>query len=470
MQDVSNLTIPEGQVRTIHDKDNRLIWGRLAYDTKYIGDTYQQTYSGKNLFDVVSLSNADYVLANEVVTVVKTWTVAGRVYMNSTNLVAGTYTLSYNATLSGDTKTLRFSIVNNTASTDIVNTTVGSIDGSRKKYTFTLAENANIKICLMPNNSGGGTLTLAQIQLEQDSTATSYEPYTGGIPAPNPDYPQGIDVVTGEQTIKLTGKNMAQTTDCNVSGSNYSMSISKGSVELKSQATNVCFDLNAGTRLGAWMPNYASAPDHHLTGNGGTYTVSFHDTSTSGLNSNTVVGVFTNKRSNSITISSTLPLRNINISLDSDEYVKSILYWIGSGTTDCTIKFKVQLEQGSTSSLYESYQSKTCQLSLGSTELVKVNTARDYIYPSNGDWYTHNDIEKIASYNGETITTDYMSTTGQLTTGATVYYVLSSPTDTQITDTTLISQLDAIHEWMTRYGYNATVIGNLPIIIDRNNL
>ena len=208
VQNAKNLTIPEGDVKMIHDKDNRLLWGAVGYDTKYAGDTTQQTYSGRNLFDVVSLSNANYVLTNEIVTVVKTWTSDGRVYMNSINLVAGTYTLSYNATLSGNTKTLRFSIVNNTASTDIVNTTVGDINGSRKNYTFTLAENANIKICLMPNNSGGGTLTLTQIQLGQSSTADPYEPYTGGIPAPNPDYPQDINVVKGTQTVMVTGKNL----------------------------------------------------------------------------------------------------------------------------------------------------------------------------------------------------------------------------------------------------------------------
>lgn len=50
-----------------------------------------------------------------------------------------------------------------------------------------------------------------------------------------------------------------------------------------------------------------------------------------------------------------------------------------------------------------------------------------------------------------------------------VYYVLDTPTDTQITDATLISQLDAIHEWLTRYGYQYGVVGTLPIIIDRTN-
>lgn len=51
-----------------------------------------------------------------------------------------------------------------------------------------------------------------------------------------------------------------------------------------------------------------------------------------------------------------------------------------------------------------------------------------------------------------------------------VYYPLATPTDTKITDATLISQLDAIEEWMTRYGYTSTITGNLPIIITQTNL
>lgn len=50
------------------------------------------------------------------------------------------------------------------------------------------------------------------------------------------------------------------------------------------------------------------------------------------------------------------------------------------------------------------------------------------------------------------------------------YFPLKTPVDTQITDATLISQLNAINEWLTRYGYESTVSGNLPIIIDRTNL
>lgn len=58
--------------------------------------------------------------------------------------------------------------------------------------------------------------------------------------------------------------------------------------------------------------------------------------------------------------------------------------------------------------------------------------------------------QKIASYNGETITTDYISTTGGLDVGATVYYGISS-VETTITDTTLINQLNDIYNKLKTY-------------------
>ena len=46
-------------------------------------------------------------------------------------------------------------------------------------------------------NSGSDTLTLPQIldtvQIEKRSTPTDYEPYCGGVPSPNPSYPQAVE-------------------------------------------------------------------------------------------------------------------------------------------------------------------------------------------------------------------------------------------------------------------------------------
>lgn len=48
---------------------------------------------------------------------------------------------------------------------------------------------------------------LEDIQVEKGSEATSYEPYTGGIPSPSPDYPQEIKRVV-KPVVKVCGKNL----------------------------------------------------------------------------------------------------------------------------------------------------------------------------------------------------------------------------------------------------------------------
>lgn len=52
----------------------------------------------------------------------------------------------------------------------------------------------------------------------------------------------------------------------------------------------------------------------------------------------------------------------------------------------------------------------------------------------------------------------------------TLYYALATSTDTKITDTTLITQLNNVNKWLTRAGYNDTISGNLPLILDKTNL
>ena len=55
-------------------------------------------------------------------------------------------------------------------------------------------------------------------------------------------------------------------------------------------------------------------------------------------------------------------------------------------------------------------------------------------------------VGHIESYNGENITTPYMSTTGQLSTGAEVYYVLDEPVITDIS-TDELAAYRALHTY-----------------------
>lgn len=84
---------------------------------------------------------------------------------------------------------------------------------------------------------------------------------------------------------------------------------------------------------------------------------------------------------------------------------------------------------------------QTQLLSLGSIELAKIGDYQDKIYKNNSKWYLEKNIEKIENYNGETIDTNYISSTGGLDIGATVYYQLTTPTITEITDEILLTQL-----------------------------
>jgi hypothetical protein len=111
-----------------------------------------------------------------------------------------------------------------------------------------------------------------------------------------------------------------------------------------------------------------------------------------------------------------------------------------------------QLEEGSTATSYEPHEEQTATLHLPEgMEMCKIGTYVDIFTKSGSNWIVPNKILKIASYNGETITTPYISTTGGLDIGATVYYVGSE--DYIVTDPTLISDLNNLKNL---YSYKGT--------------
>ena len=98
-----------------------------------------------------------------------------------------------------------------------------------------------------------------------------------------------------------------------------------------------------------------------------------------------------------------------------------------------------------TGTITVSIDSDDMTINLGSEYLAKVTTAQDKIYYTDEKWYIHREIGYINSYDGETITTDYVCTSGTLTAGDEVYYVLDTPTDILITDATLINNLNMLY-------------------------
>ena len=109
---------------------------------------------------------------------------------------------------------------------------------------------------------------------------------------------------------------------------------------------------------------------------------------------------------------------------------------------------------------------ETYTLDLGSIELAKVQSQKDYIYNDGNVWKLHKVIGKIDSYDGETITTDYVSTSGSLTNGDTVYYVLDTPVTTTITDDNITNVLNMIMSTVFETGSTSVSITNADVTPD----
>lgn len=394
MQNVKDLSITEGDVRTIHDSSGNLLWGRLAYDTKYAGDTKQTTYTGKNLFNYQGVVNL--ALSTDI-----TEGANYRGYYIQAN-AGDTFTLSRATTTGNNRFRVCFTMVEPAQGVDYYNG-----NGVVQQYIY--ADNATEVSFTVPqdmhyvfiylSNSGQDITESLKIQLETGSTATFYEPYVGGMASPNPDYPQDIQVVTGMQTVTISD---------GVNSQDYTVNL--GSLELAKIGTYEDYIYKSG---GNW---YAHKATKKVTLDGNTTFDSWTEQGITGFYNNslgtdaialTVPGI-------SYVSSSRTVIPRINGSMvQFSEY-------IAAHPTDYAIAIK------------------------NNSPGVAIRDIR----------YTNaNDLNNWLTSNPETF-----------------YYALATATDTQITDTTLIAQLEAIHEWLTRYGYNSTVSGNLPLLIEQTNL
>lgn len=370
VQSAANLNIPEGGVRNIHDKDKRLLWSAVGYNVRYDGNTTQQTYSGKNQMPMQSADLVNYRLQNFVIA-----------------LPAGTYTYSFDLDSFDLGTNSSFSIYsqlylsngtwkdNNISSPIDNNTSLG-----RKSYTFTLDTDVIIDLNHKSNiripqtqYDNGARASISNIMIEPGSTATTYEPYVGGIPAPNPDYPQAVNVVTGAQTVEITGKNLAsiKTSSTLPSVGGLPFVVQDGIIKINGESSSSSsfyfdsFKTNSGSAV-FWMEitGYTDKP----SGNGSIILQTSDDNSSwSTLAELGMASSYTHLRS---------------VTLDSSKYYR-VRFYVNSNTfTNATIKF--QLEYGASATTFQPYQGQTFPVDLGSTELCKFGNYQDYIFKSSG--------------------------------------------------------------------------------------
>lgn len=134
--------------------------------------------------------------------------------------------------------------------------------------------------------------------------------------------------------------------------------------------------------------------------------------------------MFYGYNSNKVNIA-TIP-NTVSKTYDNADEIKYIKLQINSGGLE-TYKNKtikgIQIEEGNIVTEYEEHQEERYILDIQQEMLQN-----DYFVKEADGWKEVHNWTKIDSYNSESITTDYISTTGELTTGATIYYKLATPT------------------------------------------
>ena len=173
---------------------------------KLDGDTYQQSLTGKNLIEpkmasatsngITCTNNGDGSFTlNGTASATATFRLDQSSLNASDNLknYSGTYTLSCEELTSGmglyvmQINTWTQYLVMRNSNTPVT----GSVDATG--------------IFIYVGVFAGTTINNLTIHpmFEKSATVTPYEPYVGGVPSPNPSYPQQIKTVTGTQTVSI---------------------------------------------------------------------------------------------------------------------------------------------------------------------------------------------------------------------------------------------------------------------------
>lgn len=374
----------------------------------------------------------------------------------SAPILPGTYTLSADV-ISSDTDAdvcLIFDYTNNIA--------IGNIArGQGKSKTFTTDKEIRSFVfyaSVSNNGSVGDTFSLRNIMLNAGSSALPWEPYTGGEPG---YYEKGIEVdVTGKNLFSLDNDTVFAKEICD---------ITKKTNEITLTATG-----SSDTLFCQYVCYLAEGVTKYFRGK--TITVSAkHKTNNSSLSPVVFINLYDSdnkviadeksiyfKRGSSVTVIVPKETAKIRFAFRVDQLR-------GQAVGNYVRMYDIQAEEGSTATSYEPYKTpQSVHLSTpNGLAGLKVSNGGNYTDESGQQWIcdevvrnergTGKRIQRIGiieSYASETINTAYMSTTGQLTEGATVIYVLDDAIETDLSAEE-IAALSALHTY-----YPTTTITN----------
>ena len=412
-------------------------------------------------------------------------------------------------TIESDIDDLEGDIANTYSKTE-VDTLLGSkVDTS----TFTESQNAQdekiakaeLILSQLPKVTGEGTNFSLSPTIEYDLEVGSLLGDTSQEGTPTPETPIPIQVVTGTQEVEVVGKNILNLTTSESGGIDASGNlIDSGFIWRANQYIKV----NPNTQLTFSTKGYSNK----------TYILRLYQY---------------DKDKNFISPISEATNQKITMTTGSTtEYIKWTVYVDQTTLTQTIVEgLELQLEIGSTATTYSPYTSQTYTLHLGDEELAKIGSYQDKIYYDNGKWYLRKEIGKVTLNGSETgwesassvfpfrilqqdkkyssgwgynLYSNYFKTqnerydtaiieagTSKLiafrytsianindfktwlsTHNTTVYYLLNTPSTTEITDDGLLQDLNYIKEHISSFPdtTNISTSGNLPIIITASAL
>lgn len=380
--------IEEPIEKTIEDFKNTTFETKVDSEieiTKIKGEHRQESREGSNL---LNLEDIETTTENGITFSIKKGIIQSINGTPKSTSYLYLYTFNNEITLKAGTYTLFLSSpITNTyvALLDKSSTWIGqNVKSGQNSVTFTLMSDANVKYvaCGDLNTSKTVSGKNVGVMLVSGSTIpTKFEQYGA---SPSLDYPSEIETVKDSVEIDIVNKNLF---DKNKALRGYELNGSTGKT-----SSNSLFFTSDYIRVN---PNgqYFLSGKHDGTSN------CFYD------------------KNKKFLVKVTLKNGLLTVPDNSDIYYLRINARLTSIDT-------AMIEKGTEKTDYVEGQSQSIIMPIQQEMLEG-----DYIAD-----VEHHEWKKIESYNGETITTDYISTTGELTTGATVYYKLTAHINLELTD------------------------------------
>ena len=371
-------------------------------DFQLDGETSQNTLSGKNLFDISQYVNAWLRGVGSAVGISKTNDTTLRVtnkvsqannfafvpLPNTNSLLGKTIIASVNVAFgSGATSSrLAWFWMSSSGLSSQIGSNLDLTSGGTYTTSITVpssipsgATNVGFGIYASGNSASPANsyVDFSYIQVEEGTSPTTYEPYCGGVASPNPDYPQTVNTVTGDNVVKICGKNLydATKTQTEQSGLTYSADTSclylNGNISSDGGINFAYGELPAGTYK--IMLELVSG-SLSSTSSGGLFYV--YGTGVSTSPSNIILSRFNPKVSATITVSSATN----NVRINS---------WARRTETYTNAVIKYQIVEGSSDDYnFEPYQGQSYEVNLGKNLFDKNNYSDQsgYYIGGSGRW------------------------------------------------------------------------------------